>query len=293
MSAERPSGHPYRAFVHQLHALCDAARALPLGGLDAVGQPGAAGADTVLVLAAHPDDECINGALPLRLQRQAGWRVLATPVTLGSDPARQAARLVEMQAACRFLGFELALPDGASSAPGLGPINLAARAQDPARWRAAVAAVAALIGRVRPRLVLFPHAADWNSTHVGTHHLALEALAAQPPGFSCALAETEYWGTMAAPNVLVESTPDDVGDLVAAVSHYQGEVLRNPFHLRLPAWMQDNVRRGAELVGGQRGAAPPFAFATYYRLGRWQGGLLESAGPGQLLPAGVNPAAIV
>jgi N-acetylglucosamine malate deacetylase 1 len=289
MSDPARPGHPYRGFVHQLAALGDAARALPLGGLAPVGQPAAPGADTALVLAPHPDDECINGALPLRLMRQAGWRVLASPITLGSDPARQPARLAEMQAACGFLGFEVTLPDAAAGAAGLGRITLAARAREPARWHAAVAAVAALIARERPRLLLYPHAADWHTTHVGTHHLALEALAAQAPGFGCALAETEYWGTMAAPNAMVESTPDDVGDLVAAVSHYHGEVLRNPFHLRLPAWMQDNVRRGAELIGGQRGAAPPFAFATYYRLGRWQDGQLESAGSGTFLPAAADP----
>ena len=47
-----------------------------------------------------------------------------------------------------------------------------------------------------------------------------------------------------------------------------GEVARNAYHLRLPAWMIDNVRRGAELVGGQGGTAPRFAFATLYRLRR-------------------------
>jgi hypothetical protein len=39
--------------------------------------------------------------------------------------------------------------------------------------------------------------------------------------------------------------------------------------------MQDNVRRGAEIVGGQGGQAPNYAFATLYRLQRWSGGRLE------------------
>ena len=43
----------------------------------------------------------------------------------------------------------------------------------------------------------------------------------------------------------------------------------------MPAWMIDNVRRGAELVGGQGGAAPRFAFATLYRLRRWANGRLH------------------
>src|SRR2546422_7081650 len=35
---------------------------------------------------------------------------------------------------------------------------------------------------------------------------------------------------------------------------------------RSPAWMLDNVRRGSELVSGQGGTAPDFAFAALYRL---------------------------
>jgi hypothetical protein len=42
--------------------------------------------------------------------------------------------------------------------------------------------------------------------------------------------------------------------------------------------MMDNVRRGAELVGGQGRAAPDFAFGTIYRLGEWRAGKLVSVG---------------
>jgi hypothetical protein len=36
--------------------------------------------------------------------------------------------------------------------------------------------------------------------------------------------------------------------------------------------MQDNVRRGSELVGGQGETAPDFTFAALYRLRKWTGG---------------------
>ena len=66
--------------------------------------------------------------------------------------------------------------------------------------------------------------------------------------------------------------------MMAALSFHVGEVQRNPYHLLVPAWMQDNVRRGGELVGGQGGAAPDFTFATLYRLRRWdRGGLRPSS----------------
>src|SRR5437879_13666180 len=78
------------------------------------------------------------------------------------------------------------------------------------------------------------------------------------------------------PNLSVESSEQDVSDLLSALSFHVGEVRRNPYHLRMPAWLMDNVRRGAELVGGQGGAAPDFLFATLYRLRKWQAGQLEN-----------------
>src|SRR5258708_18696209 len=77
------------------------------------------------------------------------------------------------------------------------------------------------------------------------------------------------------PNLMVESSERDVRDLISALSFHVGEVQRNPYHLRLPAWLMDNVRRGSELVGGQGGAAPDFLFGTLYRLRRWRAGTFE------------------
>jgi hypothetical protein len=67
----------------------------------------------------------------------------------------------------------------------------------------------------------------------------------------------------------VEISAADLADLIAATSFHVGEVQRNPYHLSLPAWLMDNVRRGAELVGGQGGAAPQFTFAALYRRRKW------------------------
>ena len=82
------------------------------------------------------------------------------------------------------------------------------------------------------------------------------------------------------PNLMVENTVEEVADLLGALSHHRGELERNPFHLRLPAWMQDNVRRGAEVVGGQGGEAPDFGFATLYRVNRWEDEKLTPAWSG-------------
>ena len=91
-------------------------------------------------------------------------------------------------------------------------------------------------------------------------------------------------------NLMVEYASEEVGDLVAATSFHVGEVQRNPYHVLIPAWMMDNVRRGAELVGGQGGAAPAYLFAQLFRLRHWTGGQAQDClARGRLLPAYENP----
>jgi hypothetical protein len=71
---------------------------------------------------------------------------------------------------------------------------------------------------------------------------------------------------------MVQTSVADTARLIQALACHQGEVARNPYHLRLPAWMADNVRRGGELLGGAGGTPPGWAFATLYRLSRWADG---------------------
>ena len=259
--------NPYHAFVSQFANLITEGKNLPLGGIpsqQARTRP-APDAPVALIFSPHPDDECIIGGLALRLLREAGMRVMNVAVTLGSNRERQQPRWRELQGACGWLGFDLE----ATAPDGLEKINPKTRAGDAAHWNGAVKVIAALLAKQRPRAIFFPHESDWNGTHIGTHFLVMDALKSLPADFQCALIETEFWGQMPSPNLLVESSVDDVADLLAALSFHVGEVQRNPYHLRLPAWLQDNVRRGAELVGGQGGAAPDFMFATLYRLRKW------------------------
>ena len=181
-------------------------------------------------------------------------RIVNVAVTQGSNKARQAARWDELTAACDYLGFDLVRP--ARRARTHQRENAS---QDPAHWSASVDVIARILAEQRPATIFFPHDADWNSTHIGTHHLLVDALARQAPAFTCLVVETEFWGAMATPNLMVESSIDDVAEMMTALSFHVGEVQRNPYHLLVPAWMQDNVRRGGELVGGQGGAAPDFA----------------------------------
>lgn len=260
---------PYHKLVAQYAELLKQGRSLPLGTFEPAARPNLSPtAPKALFFAPHPDDECIIGGLALRLMRQAHWRVVNVAVTLGSKKERQAERLQELRQACQYLGFELVptAPDG------LQRISPKTREQDKGHWQSCVQAIHGILQQHQPQAVFFPHDHDWNSTHIGTHFLVMDALARMPAGFECYLVETEFWGAMVDPNLMVEISEEDLADLVAGTTFHVGEVKRNPYHLLLPAWMMDNVRRGSEVAGGQGEAAPDFAFAALYRLRRWSGG---------------------
>ena len=266
------SRNPYRKFVAEFSGAVAEGKSLPLGGVPKPSRPAPPpNAPKALIFSPHPDDECIIGGLALRLQREAGMRVVNVAVTQGSNKERQEGRLRELKNACGWLGFELEQ----TGPRGLEAINPKTRAHQREHWAAAVGVIAASLARHQPRVILLPHELDWNSTHIGTHFLVMDALKSLPRDLQTVLVETEFWGQMAAPNLMVALSDEDVADLLAALSFHVEEVRRNPYHLRLPAWLIDNVRRGAELVGGQGGAAPDFMFATLYRVRQWKNGGME------------------
>ena len=137
---------------------------------------------------------------------------------------------------------------------GLEKVTPTNRLEETDSWTQKVGQLSEIFEKWNPTLLFFPNSHDWNrptgrtSTYLGR--------LAEPEDFNPFLVETEYCGQMPAPNLLVESSTEEVADLLGALSHHEGELKRNPFHLRMPSWMQDNVRRGAEVVGGQE-AWPP------------------------------------
>jgi|YelNatPaOPRAMG01_1025707.scaffolds.fasta_scaffold05520_7 LmbE family N-acetylglucosaminyl deacetylase len=264
--------NPYQQFVAEQARLYQQAKSFQLGGFAPLPKPALApDAPKVLLFSPHPDDEVIVGGLPLRLLRELHWNVIDVAVTQGSNKARQHERLKELAACCQYIGFGLIQ----TREYGLENINPKTRLQYPAIWNAAVDRIVEILTKYKPHVIFFPHEKDWNSTHIGTHFLLVDALARLGGSLDCYVVETEYWAPMEHPNLMVESSPQDVTDLLTAITFHVGEVQRNPYHLRLPAWLMDNVRRGGELVGGQGAAAPDFTFATLYRLRRWHGGKLE------------------
>jgi LmbE family N-acetylglucosaminyl deacetylase len=146
-----------------------------------------------------------------------------------------------------------------------------------------VQSIAALLAEHRPALVLAPHAHDDNPSHRGVHRLVRDALAAT--SLDTVLALTEFWSTQPAPNALVQTGVADTARLIAALERHAGEIARNPYHLRLPAFLADAVRRGGELVLGAGEAPPDFAFATLYRLAAYRAGQPAAELPRRVWPA--------
>jgi LmbE family N-acetylglucosaminyl deacetylase len=276
---------PFKKFVSEQARLFESGKKLSQPRFKTFARKISRKAPRVLIFSPHPDDEAIVGGLALRLLREAKWNVVNVAVTLGSKKKRRAARQRELKNACAFLGFDLIVA-------GLEKINLETRKKNPEDWKAAVQTISKIIAEQKPRVIFLPHETDIHPAHVGTHFLVLDALKKLPRRFECFVVETEFWGQMTKPNLLVESGVEDVADLAAALACHVGEVKRNPYHARLPAWLIDNVRR-AEIVGGAGAAAPDFAFGTIYRLQKWRGGKFQKVFKGgRFLGAKKNPAGL-
>jgi LmbE family N-acetylglucosaminyl deacetylase len=258
-------------YVHRAVKVMEAGNRIPLGpsgkplvppASSAAGEPPV----KVVVCSPHPDDEALVGALPLRLRLETGAQVTDCAITLGSNVSHRARRLRELESACRALGFELIVPLHPS---GFDNVNLKTRTSHPEEWAAKVETLSAIFERLQPEVVFAPHADDFNTTHIGTHFLAVEALGAHLAHSGrgpLLFIETEYWHENAQPNLMVGVSPEVEAILVMATAEHGGEVRRNPYHLRHPSRMIENVRLGAEVVGGQGGPAPDFPLAELYRV---------------------------
>ncbi len=257
-------------YVQQTVKLLEAGGKIPTGPTEppcetpapssAVGKPA-----KILIAAPHPDDEALIGALPLRWSQEAGAQVVNCAITLGSDAGERQRRARELRSACRVLGFSLVIP----REEGFQDVTLRNRREAPDDWAAKVEVLKEIFDREKPDVVFAPHAEDFHATHIGTHHLVVEALGRHLEGRGgppLPLIETEFWHELSTPNLMVGIRPEVLAIQIMAVAEHGVEVARNPYHLRLPARMVDNVRRGSEVVGGEGAPAQPFVFAELYRV---------------------------
>ena len=248
----------------------------------------------VVYCAPHPDDECLCGGLPLRLKLEAGARVTNVAVTLGSDATQKERRRRELESACRALGFDLVVPQGGTADGPLGfdRVNLKTRNNATDEWEEKVRILSEILDHEKPDVVFAPHDDDFNTTHVGTHYLAFEALGAhieRGERGPLPLIETEFWHQLAAPNLMVGLTAETVAMQLVAATEHGGEMARNPYHLLHAGRLMDGVRRGSEVVGGQGAAAQPFTFAELYRVIFIRGREILGPRPGGLILSPSEP----
>lgn len=198
---------------------------------------------TVMILSPHPDDECIVGSLALRLQKENNAHVVNVAVTLGSNKDRQKARVKELENACELLEMELIVLD-----------------ED---WTKKRKELKSLIQKYQPQIIMAPHLKDHHPAHIKTGQLLKKVVDSKT---NCIVAWTEFWGQLEKPNALVEVPEEILALQMEALAKHVGEVERNPYHLRLPGWMMDNVRRGSEVVAGKGTTSPAAPYGVLYQL---------------------------
>lgn len=205
---------------------------------------------TVMILSPHPDDECIVGSLALRLMKENNAHIVNVAVTLGSKKERQKTRLHELEKACEVLEMELVtLHDD---------------------WKQKEKELKSLIQKYQPDLIIAPHTKDHHPTHIKTGEL-LKSLISKTAGLKGLVAWSEFWAPQASPNVMIEVPEEILALQMRALTEHAGEIERNPYHLRLPGWMMDNVRRGAEVIGGKGEESPTMAYGVLYKVQKYSG----------------------
>jgi len=184
-----------------------------------------------------------------------GARVINIAVTLGSKEERKKARLQELREACDLLEIELET-----------------LSED---WKKKTKELKSLIQKYNPDLIIAPHVKDHHPTHIRTGEI-LKSVAATLKKEHFLIAWSEFWAPMAKPNVLVEVPLEIVNHQMQGLLRHTGEIERNPYHLRLPAWMMDNVRRGSEIVGGKGEMSSSMCFGVLYQIQRVRAGKISS-----------------
>jgi LmbE family N-acetylglucosaminyl deacetylase len=200
---------------------------------------------TVMILSPHPDDESIVGSLALRLSHENNAHIVNVAVTVGSNKERQKARIKELNDACELLEMECVFLDE--------------------NWKKKEKELKSLIQKYQPHVIIAPHVKDFHPAHIKTGELLKKVMTSLKKE-TALIAWSEFWGQMTKPNLLIEVPVDIVELQMNALLKHVGEVSRNPYHLRLPAWMMDNVRRGSEVVGGKGSESTNMAFGVLYQL---------------------------
>ena len=211
----------------------------------AISSSALANAPKILILSPHPDDECLMAGFALRAREEWNAEVHVLPYSFGSDRSRRSARIQELKDALQVLDFKLIDPRAAGATEKLNATEFQS-----------------VMYSLSPDVVLSPHQMDGHPAHIEAAILVQNwfkqqnsSAATVPLWF-----QTEYWQQNQDANTFVPLKPDHVIKIGKALQKHRGEVSRNPYHLRLPAWCMDQSRRAQELIGGFGASAPAGQF---------------------------------
>jgi LmbE family N-acetylglucosaminyl deacetylase len=187
----------------------------------------------ILILAPHPDDECLMSGFAVRAVETFQAEVGVIPFSYGSKIERRTERKAELAHALSSLGFTLvesrAIPGSAD--------ELTAKEFDSA------------LEKFKPDVVISAHLNDGHPVHMRSAELAGLALQEYASASKQSLhwLQSEFWQSMQKPNLLIPLSSAHLAKMGSALMAHAGEISRNPYHLTLPAWALEQVRRGSEM----------------------------------------------
>jgi N-acetylglucosamine malate deacetylase 1 len=193
----------------------------------------------VVILSPHPDDECLLGSIAFRLKDENLAQVTNIAFSLGSKKERQKKRRVELKKAVKVLGIK----------------NVVLKKEND---------LTSVLKKIKPQIVIASHLNDSHPTHIRSAKELLKAL--KVIHFSGTVVWGEYWGQIQKPNLLIEVSNHQIKKQVKALACHEGEISRNPYHLRLPGWMMDQVRRGSEAIQTMGASSINMPFGQIYQV---------------------------
>lgn len=203
----------------------------------------------ILVIAPHPDDECLMSGFAIRAQDEWGSEVYVLPFSYGSNLDRQNERKRELTHAVSALGFTVIDP------------------RSPQFSELTREEILSVLESLSPEILIIPHAQDGHPTHIrcSTLSMTLAKEWVKQKNKTLIVLESEFWMNIENPNLLIPLTGTQVSKIGEALSLHVGEVSRNPYHLSLPAYFMEQKRRGSEKVLGLGSKIEDFVFAQSYR----------------------------
>jgi LmbE family N-acetylglucosaminyl deacetylase len=248
----------FARYVESFATLYWTALGIPVGDLPALSTCVSFRPERILILAPHPDDECLMSGFAVRAAETFQTKVAVIPFSYGSKIERRTERKVELARALSALEFELVETRGVPGSSGVLTRD----------------ELHSALKKFQPDVVISTHPDDGHPVHMHSAELAKQVLQdyANASKQSIRWLQSEFWQSMQKPNLLIPLSSKHLAKMGSALLAHVGEISRNPYHLTLPAWAMEQVRRGSEMQVDESGmrvsgsAKAKFVFGQLYRM---------------------------